>query len=127
MIFPGYVFGEGYAELIHRCGVMCAPTEVGGTHPVIIEAMAAGAALIVSDHGPNLEVVGDAAASFPLAEGAAGLAAALGALIADPARRAALGARAAEHAAERFSWDACADSYLRLCAIARRGGGLTAS
>ena len=42
--FPGYVFGEGYAELVHRCGVMCAPTEVGGTHPVIVEGMAAGAA-----------------------------------------------------------------------------------
>ena len=32
--------------------------------------MAAGAALLVSDHAPNLEVVGDAAASFPLAGGA---------------------------------------------------------
>ena len=43
------------------------PTEVGGTHPVIVEGMAAGAAMIVSDHPPNLEVAGDAAASFPLA------------------------------------------------------------
>ena len=74
VIFPGYVFGDGYGELVHRCGVMCAPTEVGGTHPVIVEGMAAGAALVVSDHGPNLEVVGDAAASFPLAGGAAALA-----------------------------------------------------
>ena len=70
--FPGYVFGEGYAELVHRCGVMCAPTEVGGTHPVIVEGMAAGAALLVSDHPPNVEVVGDAAAVFPLAGGADG-------------------------------------------------------
>ncbi len=43
---------------------MCAPTEVGGTHPVIVEGMAAGAALLVSDHAPNLEVVGDAAATL---------------------------------------------------------------
>ena len=70
--FPGYVFGEGYAELVHRCGVMCAPTEVGGTHPVIVEGMAAGAALLVSDHPPNVEVVGDAAAVFPLAGGCRG-------------------------------------------------------
>ena len=68
--FPGYVFGDGYRELVHRCGIMCAPTEVGGTHPVIVEAMAAGAPVVVSDHAPNLEVVGDAAASFPLAGGA---------------------------------------------------------
>lgn len=120
---PGYVFGDGYRELVHRCGVMCAPTEVGGTHPVIVEAMAAGAALLVADHPPNLEVVGDAAASFPLAGGAAALAEALGALIADPARRAHLGARAAVRAAESYTWDACADAYLRLCeAVLRRGG-----
>jgi glycosyltransferase involved in cell wall biosynthesis len=113
---PGYVFGDGYAELVHRCGVMCAPTEVGGTHPVIVEGMAAGATMLVSDHAPNLEVVGDAGATFPLAGGAAALAEALGGLIADPGRRADLGARAAARAAERYSWDACADAYLRLCA-----------
>ena len=113
--FPGYVFGDGYRELVHRCGLMCAPTEVGGTHPVIVEAMAAGAALVVSDHAPNLEVVGDAAASFPLAGGADALAAVLDSLMDDPARRADLGRRAAARAAERYSWDACAEAYLRLC------------
>jgi glycosyltransferase involved in cell wall biosynthesis len=113
---PGYVFGDGYAELVHRCGIMCAPTEVGGTHPVIVEGMAAGATMLVSDHGPNLEVVGDTAATFSLAGGARSLADALGALIADPAGRDELGARAAQRAAERFSWDACAEAYLRLCA-----------
>ena len=113
---PGYVFGDGYAELVHACGVMCAPTEVGGTHPVIVEAMAAGAPLVVSDHAPNLEVVGDAAATFPLAGGAAALAEAIAGLMADPARRADLSARAAARTAERYSWDACADAYLRLCA-----------
>ena len=51
--FPGYVFGDGYAELVHRCGVMVVPTEVGGTHPVIVEGMAAGAAMLVSDHPPE--------------------------------------------------------------------------
>ncbi|WP_217914375.1 glycosyltransferase [Miltoncostaea marina] len=115
--FPGYVFGDGYRELVHRCGVMCAPTEVGGTHPVIVEAMAAGAPLLVSDHAPNLEVVGDAAATFPLTGRAGALAEALGALIGDGARRTDLGGRAAARAAERYSWDACADAYLRLCEV----------
>ena len=101
VILPGYVFGDGYRELVHRCGVMCAPTEVGGTHPVIVEGMAAGAALLVSDHAPNLEVVGDAAAHFALAGGAPALAAALGELIADPPRREDQGARAPARAARR--------------------------
>lgn len=121
--FPGYVFGDGYAELVHRCGVMCAPTEVGGTHPVIVEGMAAGAAMIVSDHPPNLEVVGDAADSFALAGGAAALAGALGRLIADPGRREELGRRAATRARERYSWDAAAASYLRLCELALERSG----
>ena len=73
--------------------------------------------MIVSDHPPNLEVTGDAAASFPLAGGAEGLAEALGALIADEDRRTELGRRAAARARERYSWNACADAYLRLCSL----------
>jgi glycosyltransferase involved in cell wall biosynthesis len=117
--FPGYVFGSGYAQLVHRAGLMCVPTEVGGTHPVIVEAMAAGASLIVSDHPPNLETVGEAAASFPLAGGAEALAEALRALVADPARRVALGARAAARAGARYGWDRCAERYLALLEAAR--------
>lgn len=119
--FPGYVFGSGYGELVHRSGIMCAPTEVGGTHPVIIEALAAGACLVVSDHAPNVEVVGDAAATFPLNEGVDGLARVIRELVADPDRRATLGERAAQRAAERFSWETCADRYLELCEEIRRG------
>jgi len=122
--FPGYVFGDGYGELIHRAGIMCAPTEVGGTHPVIIEALAAGAPLIVSDHPPNLEAVGDAADAFPLADGAAGLARAIDVLAGDVRRRAELSRRAMERAASHFSWDRCAERYLALCelAVARARG-----
>lgn len=120
VIFTGYVFGDGYAELVHRCGLMCAPTEVGGTHPVIIEGMAAGACMLVSDHGPNVEATDGAAATFALADGAAGLARELDALYADDARRAALGARAADVARARYSWDACAERYLSVLEAARR-------
>ncbi len=42
------------AELVRSCGVMCAPTEGGGTHPVIVEGMAAGAALLVSAPPPRI-------------------------------------------------------------------------
>ncbi len=120
VIFPGYVFGDGYRELVHRAGLMCAPTEVGGTHPVIVEALAAGAPLVVSDHAPNLEVVGDAAAVFPLADGPGGLAQVLGDLIANPHRRDALGERARARAVERFGWDRCAERYLALIETVRR-------
>ena len=116
--FPGYVFGEGYGELMHRAGIMCAPTEVGGTHPVIVEALSVGAPTIVSDHGPNLEVVADTAAVFPLAGGAAGLARVLTELIDDHERRSDLSRRAKEHATRTFSWERCAERYLGLCQVA---------
>jgi glycosyltransferase involved in cell wall biosynthesis len=118
--FPGYIFGDGYRELVHRCGIMCAPTEVGGTHPVIVEAMAAGACLVVSDHGPNVEVVGDAATTFSLAARPPDLVRVLRELIDDPARRDALGTAAAARATKRYSWDRCADDYLELCDRVRR-------
>lgn len=119
VIFTGYVFGDGYGELVHRCGVMCAPTEVGGTHPVIIEGMAAGATMLVSDHPPNVEATGGAAATFPIADGAEGLAQVLRALATAPDRRAQLGAQAASVARERYSWGVCAERYLSLLEAAR--------
>ena len=120
VLFPGYVFGHGYAELVNNCGAMCAPTEVGGTHPVIVEAMAAGAPLVVSDHAPNLEVVGDAADTFSLAAGSTSLAPVLQRLIHDPGRRDVLAARATSRAAARFSWATCADRYLAMAQVIAR-------
>ena len=114
--FPGYVFGDGYRELVHRCGIMCVPTEVGGTHPVIVEAMAAGACLLVSDHAPNVEVVGDSAQTFSLTGGAVALKAMLGQSVDDPGLRIRLREAAAIRAAKLFSWDRCAGRYLELCA-----------
>ena len=69
------------------------PSEVGGTHPVLLEAMCAGNCVVVNDHEPNLEVLGDAGLSYPGAEGAAGLRRALQTLLDHPRahRRAARG------------------------------------
>lgn len=127
VLFPGYVFGDGYAELVNNCGVMCAPTEVGGTHPVIVEAMAAGAPLVVSDHGPNLEVVGDAAATFSLAAAPASLAKELERLINDAERRRRLGSSASQRAHHRFSWGTCAQRYLVLAESVRERSRAPAS
>jgi glycosyltransferase involved in cell wall biosynthesis len=120
ILFPGYVFGRGYRALARNAAVFVVPTEVGGTHPVLLEAMAAGNALVVNDHAPNLEVVGDAAESYAGSEGAAGLAAELRDLLADPARIEHLRRRARERAQRLYTWDAVTDAYERL---ARRLAG----
>jgi glycosyltransferase involved in cell wall biosynthesis len=110
VVFPGYVFGRGYWELQRHAYAFCAPTEVGGTHPVILEALAAGNCVIVNDHAPNVETIGDAGLTFSGAEGASSLARRLEQIFDDPGLVAELRGRARERA-RRYSWDAVTDQY----------------
>jgi glycosyltransferase involved in cell wall biosynthesis len=122
VIFPGYVFGRGYWELQRHAYAFCAPTEVGGTHPVILEALAAGNCVLVNDHAPNVETVGDAGLTFSGREGVPSLAAQLERLFDHPEIVEAYRARARERA-KRYSWDAVTDQYERLLLAAVEAGG----
>src|SRR6185503_4031384 len=122
VIFPGYVFGRGYWELQRHAYVFCAPTEVGGTHPVILEALAAGNCVLVNDHAPNVETVGDAGVTFSGVEGVSSLAAQLGRLLDQPKIVEAYRARALERA-RRYSWEAVTDQYERLLLDVLEAGG----
>lgn len=110
----GYVFGDAYRELSRHAAIVVVATEVGGTHPVLVEAMVAGNCVLVNDHEPNVEVIGDAGATYRGDAGPAGLRAALAGLLADPPRIEALRAAAAERARAVYSWDAVTDAYERL-------------
>ncbi len=114
VIFPGYQFGAAYCELLRNAALFVAPTEVGGTHPVIVEAMAAGACVVVNDHRPNVETVGDAGVSYPGGQGAEGLRRALEALLADPEEMDRYRHAAAVRAGTVYSWEAVTDAYERL-------------
>jgi glycosyltransferase involved in cell wall biosynthesis len=124
VLFPGYVFGRGYWELQRHAYLFCAPTEVGGTHPVILEALAAGNCVVVNDHAPNVETVGDAGLTFSGGAGVPALTTALQRCFDDPDLVAAYRHRALERA-RRYSWDAVTDQYERLLrdAIELRGHG----
>lgn len=122
VIFPGYVFGRGYWELQHHAYAFCAPTEVGGTHPVILEALAAGNCVIVNDHAPNVETVGDAGLTFSGAEGVPSLTAQLERVLDDPDMVAEYRGRARERA-KRYSWDAVTDQYEALLEEVRLAQG----
>jgi glycosyltransferase involved in cell wall biosynthesis len=113
VVFPGYVFGRGYWELQRHAFLFCAPTEVGGTHPVILEAMAAGNCVLVNDHRPNAETVGDAGIYFSGKAGVDDLAAQLERLLNNPELVERYRRRALERAGE-YSWDAVTDQYERL-------------
>ncbi len=113
VVFAGYVFGRRYWELQRHAYLFCAPTGVGGTHPVILEAMAAGNCVLVNDHPPNAETVGDAGIYFSGRAGVDSLARELGRLLDDAELVAEYRRRARRRAAE-FSWEAVTDEYERL-------------
>jgi glycosyltransferase involved in cell wall biosynthesis len=124
VIFPGYIFGQGYWELQKHAYAFVAPTEVGGTHPVILEALAAGNCVLVNDHAPNVETVGEAGLTFSGAEGVPALTAMLERILADPGLVDEYRGRARERA-KRYSWDAVTGEYERLLesVIAMAGPG----
>lgn len=122
VVFPGYVFGRGYWQLQHHAYLFCAPTEVGGTHPVILEAMAAGNCVLVNDHRPNAETVGDAGVYFSGSVGVDDLARRLEWLLGDPAVVEKYRDRALQRAKD-YSWEAVTDRYEELLNAVRKGRG----
>src|SRR5262249_54830791 len=64
VVLPGAVYGEGYRELAAHAAAYVHATEVGGTHPALIEAMGFGRALLVNDTPENREAAGDDAVYF---------------------------------------------------------------
>ncbi len=114
LVFTGYLFGEGYRELLANAQCFVETSEVGGTHPALLEAMAAARCVVVNDTPENLETIGDAGFSYPGEMGAAGLRAVLERLLKDPALTTAHGERGLERVRRYYSWDGVADAYEHL-------------
>ena len=64
ILFPGTVYGAGYRELLGNALGYIHATEVGGTHPALVEAMGYGNPVIVNDTPENREVAGEHALYF---------------------------------------------------------------
>jgi glycosyltransferase involved in cell wall biosynthesis len=60
IIFTGYVFGDGYRELQSNAYFYVQGTEVGGTHPALLEGMGHGNCVVANDVAEHREVLGDA-------------------------------------------------------------------
>jgi len=113
ILFPGSIYGAGYRQLLSHAFAYIHATEVGGTHPALVEAMGYGNCLVVNDTPENREVAGECALYFR-AEEPATLAARLEELRADPTLAARFGERAARRATQAYSWSAVSKAYARL-------------
>jgi glycosyltransferase involved in cell wall biosynthesis len=104
---PGAIYGQGYRELGSHCFAYIHATEVGGTHPALIEAMGRGALVLYRDTAENAEVAGDAGIPFrdDLREKIE-LALAMREEERDELRR-----RALERVRQHYCWDTVAAAY----------------
>lgn len=91
-------------ELLAACDVVALPSRYEGSSLSVLEAMAAGRALLTSAIPGTRELVSDGDTALLVApDDVAAVAAGLGRLLGEPDLRAALGARARERAAAEFS------------------------
>ena len=113
ILFPGALYGRDYRTLQRNALIYIQATEVGGTHPAMIEAMASGGCVLGNDTPENREVGGDAVGYFRLRPSET-LSGTLREFLESPALReqARLAARA--RAGEKYNWTAVTDAYERL-------------
>jgi glycosyltransferase involved in cell wall biosynthesis len=113
VLFPGAIYGRDYRTLQRNALLYIQATEVGGTHPAMIEAMASGGAVLAHDTPENREVGGDAAGYFTLRPQES-LSGTLRAWLDNPLKREDFRARARNRAGQRYSWERVTDEYERL-------------
>ena len=109
MVIPGAIYGLGYSELGSWCFAYIHATEVGGTHPALIEAMGRGAMVLYFETPENSEVCGDAGLPY---RDEAGLAARIREVLemSEPERNL-YRARAVDRVRRRYDWDAVTRRY----------------
>ena len=111
VIFTGYLFGEGYRELCSNAYLFVETSEVGGTHPALVEAMAFGNCVVVNDTPENLETIGDAGLSYRGEDGHDDLRTVLQRLLSAPAEVERYRMAALERAQQVYSWEKVTSAY----------------
>jgi len=118
-LFPGALYGADYATLQRHALIYVQATEVGGTHPAMIEAMSSGGAVLANDTPENREVGGDAVRFFSLGETET-LSASLQEALDAPESLEALRRAARARAAALYSWDRVSERYMGILDLLSR-------
>jgi len=108
VVIPGAIYGDGYRELQSHSFAYIHATEVGGTHPALIEAMGRGALVLYLDTAENAEVAGGVGIPFTHDNLAGKLRDVLAMTEAERDERR---GRALARVRERYSWEAVTDAY----------------
>jgi glycosyltransferase involved in cell wall biosynthesis len=108
VIIPGAIYGQGYRELGSQCLAYIHATEVGGTHPALIENMGRGALTLYLENAENAEVAGGAGLPFHIDN----LTDRLSQVLAMPdEEKEGWRRRAMDRVRERYDWEAVTSAY----------------
>jgi glycosyltransferase involved in cell wall biosynthesis len=112
-LFPGYVYGSDLEELYSSALAYVLPSEVEGLSISLLEAMAFGLPVVVSDIPGNVEALGSppAGLAYPLRDRGA-LVAALKRLATGADLRRELGRMAVDRVHDAYDWESIADRTL---------------
>ena len=108
VIAPGAIYGDGYHQLQSHCWAYVQATEVGGTHPALIEAMGRGALVLYLQTPESSEVANGAAVPFDASNLTEKL---QWAVNVSREERRQWGHQAMRRIEERYSWDAVTNDY----------------
>ena len=114
VIFPGFVFGQDYRTLQRNALLYVQATEVGGTHPAMIEAMGSGGAVLANNTAENREAGGDTVEYFEVHGSDETLSHKLQRLLDDPPAIDVYRTKARARAFSLYDWERVTDQYERL-------------
>jgi glycosyltransferase involved in cell wall biosynthesis len=113
IVFTSFVFGDAYRALQQNAYCYVHATEVGGTHPALLEAMGYGNCVLTLATPENVEVVGGA--GIPYAD-ASDLESKLRRVLSDGAIVNAYRQRAQQRVSAHYDWERVVDRYENLFA-----------
>ena len=108
IVFTGFVFGDSYRALQQNAYCYVHATEVGGTHPALLEAMGYGNCVLTLNAPENVEVTGDAGIHYRDSQD---LSAQLQKVLRDGAIVNQYRQRAQARVRERYDWEHVVDEY----------------
>ena len=113
ILFTGFVFGRDYRTLQQNAYCYIHATEVGGTHPALLEAMGFGNCVLTLAAPENIEAIGDAGIAYTDEND---LAEKLQRVLRDGSLVQSYRNRAQARVLEYYDWDYVVDQYERLFA-----------
>jgi len=113
IVFTGFVFGRDYRALQQNAYCYIHATEVGGTHPALLEAMGFGNCVLTLAAPENIEAIGDAGIAYTDEND---LAEKLQRVLRDGSLVHSYRNRAQARVSEFYDWDYVVDQYERLFA-----------